>query len=353
HSLEAATGTFVIPISEKLIMAAKDTPQKRQELEPTVAVVIAVPNTVAIQEAQELVRTVQQTFDIQKMMLDSEQRLLLVRDRLSKVYPAEKVLEQLIVYSGQVHVDVEFVAVNKRASYTYGLRLQQIFNLYPIINKNPTSYLARLLGGAASIGLVIADSGIFASMSKSDARTILQTEVTSLDGKAATIHIGDKYPIISSGYYGAGSTSGGNQYTPPPTFNFEDLGVVVKLTPFIHGTDDITVEVEAEYKVLTGAVTDGIPVIANRKIQSRVRLADGQSGVIAGLITSSRSRGWNGLAGVASLPVVGPFLRENTRDRDDEEVIMVIKPTLVGLPPGELGMKPVWVGSETRPLSWL
>lgn len=355
HALEAATGSFLVPISERVMLVVKDTPQKRQEVEPTVAVVLAVPTTVAIQEAQELMRNVQQTFEIQKMMLDSARRLVLIRDRMSKVYPAQQVLEQILVYSGQVNVEVEFVEVNSRSTLDYGLRLQTLFPFTWLTNPNANlaSGLARILGGNTIIGMGIANSELFASLTKTWGNTLMRAQVLSLDGKAATIHIGDKYPVITAGYYGTGSTNGGNQYTPPPTFNFEDLGVLLKVTPFVHGSDEVTIELEAEYKVLTGTVSDGIPIISNRKFQSRVRLKQGEWGVVAGLVTFSKLKSWTGLAGIGSLPLVGPFLRENSRQSDTSDVLLVIKPHLVGIPPGDLGMKQIWVGTETKPLTQL
>lgn len=356
HALEAATGTFIVPVGEKLILVVKDTPQKRQEVEPTVCVTVPIPHTVALQEAQELTRNVQQTFDIQKMLLDSARRLVLIRDRISRVYPAQMVFEQLIAFSGQVRIEVEFVGVDTTRSIDYGLQLQNVFHFTPLTNPNvKMSALYRFLGGSTFIGVGIANAQLFASMAKSWATTLMRTEVLSLDGKPATIHIGDKYPVITAGYYGTGpgGDTGGNQYTPPPTFEFEDLGVVVKVTPFIHGENEITLDVEAEYKVLTGTVTNGIPVIANRKFQSKIRLKDGEWALMAGLVTGNRSRNWSGIAGVSTLPVFGPFLRENHNQDSSDQVLLVIKPEIVGLPPADLGVKPLWVGSETRPLSHL
>lgn len=358
HALEAATGSFAVPVGDRLMLVAKDSPQKRQEVEPTVAIVLSVPNTVAIQEAQELVRNVQQTFDIQKMMLDSARRLLLVRDRVSKVYPAQQVLEQMLVFTGQVKLEVEFLAVNTSSTLNYGVKLQSMFSLTPVSGPdisgiNAVASWVRFLAGKTFFSLGIADAGVFATMTRSTATTLLTTNVTSLDGKAATVHVGDKFPIITSGYYGTASNTGGNEYTPPPTVNFEDLGVVLKMTPFVHNDGDVTLEVEAEYKVLTGAVQNGIPVISSRKFQSRVRLKEGQWGVMAGLVNQNRSNSFNGIAGVSTLPLLGPFLRENHRENSSGEVLLVIKPTILGLPPGESGVKPIWVGSETRPLTHL
>jgi hypothetical protein len=64
HQLELATGSFVVPVSERLFLVAKDSPQKRAQVEPTVAVAIRIPDPATVQEAQELARTIQQAMEV-------------------------------------------------------------------------------------------------------------------------------------------------------------------------------------------------------------------------------------------------------------------------------------------------
>ncbi|MDX2150430.1 MAG: type II and III secretion system protein [Bryobacteraceae bacterium] len=355
-ALEAATNSFVVPISDRLMLVVKDTPQKRTEVEPTAAAVIPVPSPVTVQEAQEVARTVQQVIEIQRLIIDSARRLVLIRDRVSKVYAARDLLQQMLVYSGQVSIEVEFIAVSRNSNLDYGLRLQTLFPLVNFGNKGysvPEGFtrFAVFGGGKTFMGLGIADASLFANYTRSDASSLLRNEIRSLEGKPASIHVGDKYPILTNGYYGG--EVGEGAYRPPPTVNFEDLGVVLKLTPFIHGDEDVTIELEAEYKVLTGQTLNDIPVIANRRFASRVRLKQGEWGVLAGLMTESSQRSYSGLAGIVSIPVLGPFLRENSRSRQFSEILVLLKPKLVSLPPSEAVTRTFWIGSEGRFRTWL
>ena len=145
--------------------------------------------------------------------------------------------------------------------------------------------------------------------------------------------------------------SGGQAYAPPPAFTFEDLGLVVKATPHVHGTDEIGLELEAEIKLLTGNSVNGVPEIAQRKLQSQVQLRNGEGALVAGLLSAQDARSVLGIAGLSRLPGLGALLRQNTRNRGNSEVLIVIKPRLIGLPPGEFVSHEIWVGSESHPVT--
>jgi len=198
-------------------------------------------------------------------------------------------------------------------------------------------------------GIGLANAEIFASMSRSSSRLLLKSTVRSTNGQPATLHVGDKYPIMTSGYFGNTGNQKGTVYTPPPSFNFEDLGVVVKVTPYIHGTKDVTLDVETEFKVLSGGTSNGIPVVANRKFQGTVRVAEDQWAVVSGLVKSSDIKSFTGIVGLSQLPIIGHVLRENSREKESGQTLIVLKPRLVIPPATEVVTDTLWTGSEGRP----
>ncbi|MBL8210924.1 MAG: hypothetical protein JNK87_09445, partial [Bryobacterales bacterium] len=138
HALQSATSSFVVPLSEKLLMVYKDTQQKRVEAEPTMAVTLSLPNPVTVQEVQELARAVQQAFEIQKFAIDSGQRLVLMKDRVSKVRAAQALYEQLLTHRPQVLLEVELLDVAESKDLSYGVDL-------------PTSTAMSFLGRRSSL----------------------------------------------------------------------------------------------------------------------------------------------------------------------------------------------------------
>jgi type II secretory pathway component GspD/PulD (secretin) len=205
-------------------------------------------------------------------------------------------------------------------------------------------------GGASAFAIGVANATVIANFNKSNARTLLRTTISSMDGMPVTFHSGEKYPILTSGYFGPASFNGPNAYRPPPSFTFEDLGLVVKLTPRIHGMDEVTLEMDAEFKVLAGQALNGIPIISNRKLSTKVRLKENESAVVAGLMSRDEAISISGLAGLAQIPGLRWLVSQHTKSHNADEVLMVLRPHLLSIPPDEMITRSIWVGTETRPM---
>jgi general secretion pathway protein D len=351
RSVEAATNSFLTPVSDRLIFVANDTPAKRTEFEGTAAVVIPFAETISVQELQEIATGVRGTLDMTRVMVDTQRHLILVRDRVTKVRLAEKLLQDLLRPRAQVAIEVEIMTTDQSSTLSYGLSLQTSFSLVNFSNKAnllssiPSGFMNFMTfgGGASLLGFGVTNAQLFASVAKSSSSTLLSSEIVALDGQPSTFHVGNKYPLVSNAYIG-NTSGGGTVYTPPPTFTFEDLGLVLKVTPHIHGTDEVTLDVDAEFKLLGASSIDGIPIIASTKYESKTRVMTGEWAVLAGLMTSSEARTITGIPILSRIPL----LRSNNINTDYGQTLIVLKPHLLILPPSESPTWRAWCGTETK-----
>ncbi len=354
YALEAATGSFVVPVGERLVLVARDTPQRRAELEPVVSVTVPVPAAMSDQQAQEIMRAVQQVLGLARVAYDSRRSEILLRDRLSRVRPAQSIVRSLAGHRPVVSIQLEFMETGRSGSTSYGASLQGLFplvNLGRALNSPPftPAGFTRFLvfgGGRSLMMLGVADAQMFARMNEFSGHTLFRTEIRSLDGQQATVHVGDNYPVLTGRTL---ASAGEQQLLYPPSISFEELGFSLQLTPRASAAGDVTLHIDAEFKALTGQAVDDLPVIANRKLQSTVRLQSGEWAVIAGLMNSSEARTVSGLAGFSRIPLVGSLLRSNQRDRAMSEVLVILKPTILGLPGREGASATLWVGPDPRP----
>jgi hypothetical protein len=346
------TNSFLIPLSPKLALVVRDTDQKRREQERNVAITMPIPTAISSPEAQELARGVQQMFELQRVAIDTTRGAMIVRDRWSKVRLAQAALEQLLSLRGQVLVDVELYEINERSNMSFGFSLPSASQLIPFVSRanliRPAASGSFLGfgGGATLFGLGVSSAQLFASMTYSHANSLFQSQIRSLDGLAASLHVGDRFPVVTAQFATGGDSQ--NALAFPPQVQFEDLGLTLKITPHVHGNNEITLEVESEFKVLTGQTNNDIPVIANRKYTGTVRLKAGEFAVAAGLISRNEARNIGGIAGLARIPIVGPALSTNGRDRTDGQTLLVLRPRIISAPPSERGGMELFTGTETR-----
>jgi general secretion pathway protein D len=356
-AVEVATASFLVPVSEKLGLVARETPQKRQELEQQMVLSVPLPEPVPAQEAQELARGVQQLMELQKFSIDSVQRLAILRGPPSKVIPSAVLFRQLLQPKADVVIEVDFVEVSDHDERQLGLQLPTSFPINWLVKPTSAGETATNVLNLAAFGmrntyfsLGIGSAEMIAQFARRSGRVLLRGQIRGTSGLPATLHVGDKYPIITNGYFG--ETEGtGTVYRPPPTVSFEELGLVLKLTPLVHDAHDISFAVDAQFKVLTGEALNGIPVISSRKFETACRLRDGEWAVMAGLIRSSESRALTGVAGVSRIPAFGRLFSRTDTTKDKGEILLILRPHLVSRVPAD-GLASVdrfWTGSEGRP----
>jgi len=310
----------------------------------------------AVQDAQEIVTAVQQTLEIRRIQVDPARRQVFIRDSVGKVLLARRLFGDLSRLRAQVAVDVELLTVTKNSSVQIGMQLPNssaLVNFGSFLQNmiSPAGFAQFLAfgGGKTLFGLGVANAQLFAMLSKSSANTLLNAQMVTLDGQPASLNVGSRYPIATAQYMGA---SGPTLTTPTPTVTYQDIGLVLKITPTVHGENEMSLDIDAAFTTL-GATAAGsnIPAIAQRKFQGKVRLHEGEWAVIAGLAQTTDSLSTSGILGLASIPILGHLFRTDTTVKDSDQTLIVVKPHLINLPPWDFPLSTMQVGSEGRPIS--
>ncbi len=120
-----------------------------------------------------------------------------------------------------------------------------------------------------------------------------------------------------------------------PSAEYEDLGLKIKATPRMHAGDEVTLQLEFDIKSLTGSSINGIPILSNRNIEQTIRLRENETSILSGILQSSEIRSTAGLPWTSTEPGVGLLTGENTATIQQTELLILVTPRAMRLPPHE------------------
>jgi general secretion pathway protein D len=360
RAVEAVTDSFLVPLDSHTALVARDTQQNRTQWTRVISLGVPIPERLNVQEAQELAATVQQTLEIRRISMDPTRHAVYFRDAASKAFAGKQMFEMLSRARAQVSVDVQVLSISKSSPLAYGLSLPTSasivdFGTLPSSLKastpDATTGFTPVGGGASLIGIGVGNAAAIATLGNAASSTVLDSNVISLDGQAATFKVGERYPVTTASYSAVnGSAATTTGFTP--TINYIDLGLSLKITPTVHDGGEVTLDVEAEFKSIGAGVTNGIPAINNQQYQGKVRLKDGEWAVVAGMVQLTNSDATTGVAGLSRIPLLGRLFRSKTRQQDHNEILIVLKPRLLNDPTLQrVFAGPIWTGTETRPIT--
>ena len=97
----------------------------------------------------------------------------------------------------------------------------------------------------------------------------------------------------------------------------------------VSGNNDIGLNLEVQFRTLTGQSLNGVPVISNREYKGSINLMDGEPAVVAGSVTHNEQRNLSGIPGLGSVPGVNQIMTSNSKQFDEDELLIVITPRVV------------------------
>jgi general secretion pathway protein D len=179
-----------------------------------------------------------------------------------------------------------------------------------------------LLGSAASLQVVLN-----ALQTVTDVRVLSSPSLVVVDNQPAVLQVGDTVPVST-----ASATS--VQTVGAPIVNqitYVDTGIILRVIPRVHSNATVTLDVEQVVSQVKGDVNAATlaPTISQRRVKSTVSVANGQTVVLAGLISEQRTNGGSGLPGIAGVPVIGGLLGNVAPSLQRTEIIVFIRPEII------------------------
>lgn len=295
-----------------------------------------------VKQTQNLLKTLIKTRDI---FIDEKLNLIVIRDTPEAVRLAEKLIALHDLGEPEVMLELEVLEVRRSRLLELGIQWPDQLILTPLPSTGSTVTLRDLDKlTAARTGASLADMIITLRKQDGDVNLLANPRVRARNREKARILIGDRVPVITSTATATGFVSQNVQYL--------DVGLKLEIEPDIHLDGEVGMKVALEVSAITREIvtTTGLLTyqVGTRNAATALRLKDGETQILAGLISDEDRRSANKVPGLGDLPVLGRLFSSQRDDQQKTEIVLAITPRLIrGLARPELLASEFWSGTET------
>ncbi len=326
-------------LNDRTVLIYPNTTQKQRDLLDTVTRSFYLVNADP-KQAQNLIRTVAKTRDI---FVDERLNLVVVRDTPEVVRLIERLVASIDLPDPEVMLELEVMEVSSNKVNEIGLDLVNSANYGLPGGLDPLTSFKGLRWSTTNPLAVATLRG-----TKDSSNLLANPKIRARNREKAKISLGEKLPVFTT------TTVTGTATANTVNVTYVDVGLKLELEPQVQLDNEVIIKVALEVSNITNKVTGPEGSLAyqvgSRLATTSLRLRDGETQVLAGLISDDESRNYSGLPGLQDLPILNRLFGKNLDERKKTEVVLLITPRVIrNLNQGSLLALPMASGTEALP----
>ena len=371
NQILSANQLFYKVINERTIMVIPDNAQKRALHEEQVIRTFYISHADATEMAQLLngIIRIPQLAVAPAVVANKTSNTVTIRAGANVVAIVQRVIEQNDKPRAEVVIDVQILEVNRTRTKEFGIDLSN-FSIAGVFSPetDPRGGGAAGTAGAGTTleqrpfnlntitrGISTADfylsvpSAIVRFLeTDSETRLIAKPQLRGAEGQLITLNLGDEIPVPATVF--TPIAAGGANVNPLTSINYRTVGVIVEMTPRVTIDGDIILDLTVENSTRGQDVNvagSNLPSFGTRRVVTRLRLRDGESNLLAGLLRETDRRFLSGLPGLLNLPILRNIFALNDRTVEQTDIVMLLTPRIVRT--HELttrDVSPIFIGSQ-------
>ncbi len=350
ETLMRAAGHFYKVLDEHTILIAADTPQNRRLYEDLVIQNFFLSNA----EVKDMMSILRSLVDAKKIATNDQLNAIIVRDTADKVKVAERLIEANDKSKAEVVIDVELLQINSGRLRDLGVSLSS-YSIGQSLDRdeqNPLRVSDIPFLNQADWILSIPNFVYNFIKNSTEAQLLAKPQLRITEGEKASLIIGDKVPIPLT-TFNTQNAGGQGGIVPITSFQYQDVGIRIELEPRVHHNQEITLKVKVDVSNITGFVEAAAgqrqPTIGTRSFDSTIRLQDGETNFLAGLIRTDETSSENGIPGLSEIPILGRLFSNKRNESQRTDVILTLTPHIIrNAEITEEDLQPIWVGTEAN-----
>ena len=356
-----ATQNFYKVLNPRSLIVIPDNPMKRAQYEEQVIRTFFVSHA-DVTELANMLNVINRTptMTVQPQIVPNPTNNTVT---VRATVPTMGVIERLIAASdkprAEIVVDVEILEVNRERAREFGLDLTSysvgaLFSPTSSPSDGPTpSFNANLLSqgvSAADFYLAVPAAVLNFLETDSETRLVASPQLRGQEGTELTLNLGDDVPVPSTAF--TPIATGGVGVNPLTSFDYRSVGVNLIMTPRVTYENEIILDLEVENSTLGPNINvagQSLPTFGTRRVITTLRLRDGESNLLAGLLREEDRRSLRGFPGILNLPIIKQLFSANDESIKQTDIIMLLTPRIVRTHElTQQDVDPIFIGTQNN-----
>ncbi|HYC62921.1 MAG TPA: secretin N-terminal domain-containing protein [Thermoanaerobaculia bacterium] len=362
-----AANHFYKVLDEKTIIVVPDNPQARRDYEDLVIRTFYLSNG----DAEQVTNVVRTMIEARNVFPLKALNAITIRDTADKVRIAEKIIQANDKAKAEVVVQVELVQLDLNRIRDLGLAisgfpgtqgLESSATAQPNLNnagfnRGTLNQIAQAVGSLndlrSNVTFAIPTATYSLLKTYGNSELLANPELRISEGEKATLHIGQRIPVpvtTISGYNpGTQTGTNANLTVPYTSFQYQDVGIKVEMEPRVHHNREVTLKLTVEVSNQGASVEfagQNQPTFATRTITSTIRLKDGETNFLAGLIQTNKIRSATKTPLLGDIPLIGRLFTDEHSEQTRTDLVLTMTPHIIRIPDiTDEDLAPMWVGT--------
>src|ERR1700722_7046301 len=336
-------------LSSNMVLIYPNTPAKQKDYEEQIVHTFYLTNALP-KDVESLLKSM---LGAKTLFVDERTNVVVMRDTPDAVRMAEKLVASIDVPEPEVLISVEVLEIARSKLLNLGITPpSSITASAPSVAGATTAGSSLVVNdllhqNSKTIGITPISVSANALQTLGNTNTLASPRIRARNKEKAKILIGSRVPVITSST--ALLTSG---TASSSSVQYLDVGLTLEVQPTVYLDGDVSIKVGLEVSSITNTVVVGgtqAYTIATRNANTLLRLKDGETQILAGLIQDSDARNSAGIPGLSQIPIVGRLFGSNNSDREKSEIVLSITPHIIRTQTRpESDSTEFWYGTETR-----
>jgi general secretion pathway protein D len=309
-------------LNENSVLIYPNSPQKVKDYQPLSVRSFFLVNA-DVKVIANSIKTIVKTQDI---VVDERLGIIIMRDTPQAIRMAERIVALQDLGDPEVMLEVEILEVKRARLLELGVQWPSQLALSPLqIGTAPLTLQALNDMNASTTQATLGSLNINARKEDQNANLLANPRIRVRNKEKAKILIGDRIPVITTTSTAVGFAA--------ESVNYIDVGLKLEVEPTIYLDDDVAIKVSLEVSRLVKEVLSKAGSlsyqIGTRGANTVLRLRNGETQILAGLISDEDRSTSNKVPGLGEMPILGRLFGSQKDDNQRSEILLSITPRVV------------------------